>query len=159
MRTKFARVRPFTEKERRVAQLVSEGCNSNDIARELGIPRQSVRNCRASLYLKCDILRGDTAWQGHFRQQILLGFYWSCELFQIGLRELGYHSTPPRTLQTRLRKRKRKLRAAFSVCDACLEGRHYACQDAECPCVHKQSSDPSLHFELFQIGLKELNLA
>lgn len=78
-------VRPVTERERQVAELMAEGCDVHMIAQELRISLGMVKQYRVRLYRKLGISPGGK----DYRQQITLGFWWSCELFQTGMRELG----------------------------------------------------------------------
>lgn len=72
----------LTPIEVRVAALAAEGYGSTEIAEEVGTSVQTVKNQLGMVYRELDVPRNDLA-------RIKLAVWWNCELFQIGLKELG----------------------------------------------------------------------
>ena len=81
-------VQPLTTRERQVAELVSEGCDTRTISHELGICERVAKSYRARIYCKLGIPRSTDPGRDS-RARITLGYWWTCELFQVGLRELN----------------------------------------------------------------------
>jgi DNA-binding NarL/FixJ family response regulator len=77
----------LTPREMAVAGLVAEGFDGPMIAKELGIKSGTVKNYVHKVYCKLDFPASDD-WHGD-ELRIKLAVLWNCELFQIGLRELG----------------------------------------------------------------------
>ena len=75
--------RELTPKELLVAALASEGYGATEIARETGTTVQTIKNQLGKLCRKLDVPRYDYA------TRVKLAVWWNCELFQIGLQELG----------------------------------------------------------------------
>lgn len=78
----------LTNQEIRVSALVAQGCDSHAIAAELSIRPGTAKQHRARVYRKLGI-DSEKTWRHAFQQQLKLAFWWECELFQIGLKELG----------------------------------------------------------------------
>ena len=79
---------PFTVKELRIASLLSRGLSAAEIAAEIGTTKQTVKNRLRAIYAKLHMVAPNA--------RVKFAIYWNCELFQIGLREVGLLGGDPR---------------------------------------------------------------
>ena len=75
--------KPLTPTELNLASMVASGTGAAGIARQTGKDLMTVKNQLKVLYRKLGISSSDHA------IRVKLAVYWNCELFQIGLKELG----------------------------------------------------------------------
>jgi hypothetical protein len=72
----------LTPTDRKVAALVGEGFDIPMTAKEMGWSRSTVKHYRTRIFERLEIPGGTRD------PHVVLGVYWNCELFQIGLKEL-----------------------------------------------------------------------
>jgi len=102
------------------------GGGARELAEEFGITSHTVKQRLQRIYEKLEVPSLDSGFLPH----ILLAYWWNCELFQVGLRELGLLTIEPLPLKPRMR---------LTLCNNCLEGHLARCQSADCPCVCKDA--------------------
>jgi|SRR5580658_8611986 DNA-binding NarL/FixJ family response regulator len=79
-----ARIRlELTREELRVTALLGEGFHVKDIAQELRKAARTVKGQLRSVYIKLGLM------DERRLPYVRLAVWWNCELFQLGLRELG----------------------------------------------------------------------
>ena len=79
----------LTPRLRDVAALIALGWDTEAIAKELNISARMVRTYRSRIYATLEIPNPNHVWQRSSRQRIMLAKWWGCELFQVGMKELG----------------------------------------------------------------------
>jgi DNA-binding CsgD family transcriptional regulator len=72
----------LTPREIELARLIADGFAPSAAATESGLAPSSVRNRLKLIYRVLEL-------NGPYSKVVRLAYFWNCELFQIGLKELG----------------------------------------------------------------------